>query len=146
MSDRPAQLEMIEASYDALQTVYRNLSRISLEEYRDTPSATVFAWWVQEPAHALFVDGEPEMIVGHMPIGRLRRAFWFLCTDKYWRLGVPGVLAARNHLVTIRDKYPDISFEVFSFSRHPDAARWFRTIGFVPNGRVADCETFVLKR
>lgn len=55
---------------------------------------------------------------------------WFVSAQRYFDLGAKGVRATRHILQGFRDQHPAAEFECCTRSRHPDADRWLRLLGF----------------
>jgi hypothetical protein len=99
-------------------------------------------------AVTLLADGEPVFVFGHSP-GTIHksRMTWFVAKQRYFELGVRGVLAARRYLKTVKNCYPGVTFESYSYSDHKDVQRWFELLGFArqwPFSVPANCRVFHL--
>lgn len=77
------------------------------------------------PSEACYEDGNPLYVFG------IADGFtWFLCTDAAFAKGTAGIRYGRKRVAAVRaaEGRPLICV---SRSPHPDAARWFRALGFV---------------
>jgi hypothetical protein len=83
-------------------------------------------------ADAVFLGDELIAIFGHCPNESERgvRTTWFLATERFWELGVRGVVYARKYLSRLRREYPTTPFVSYSDSPHPAVNRWFSLLGY----------------
>lgn len=57
---------------------------------------------------------------------------WFAGTQRMFDLGATGILATRRCVKEAMTRFPGRALESVSFSKHPEAPRWFRALGYVP--------------
>jgi hypothetical protein len=83
-------------------------------------------------ADAVFLGDELIAIFGHTPHQSENgvRVTWFLATERFWELGVRGVVYARKYLSRLRREYPTTPFVSYSDSPHPAVDRWFSLLGY----------------
>lgn len=69
---------------------------------------------------------------------------WFICTDAAFAAGLKGIRFARERTAAVR-RAEGKPLICISHSPHPDAARWFKALGFVekPMRSVDDGRMFV---
>lgn len=76
-------------------------------------------------SETVIVDGHPLYVFG------VTDGFtWFLCTAAAFAAGLKGIRFARQRVVAVRNAEGK-PLICISRSPHPDAARWFKALGFV---------------
>lgn len=63
-----------------------------------------------------------------------RYTTWFIATDKFVDHAIGITKFLRGFIKTRVMERPDAELELISATGHPDAARWFNTLGFVRKG------------
>ena len=75
-------------------------------------------------------DGKPVCLLGVRPEGLNLFVTWFLASKRFFALRAAAVLPARRVATELRKRYPAADIEAYSWSRHPQARRWFELLGF----------------
>lgn len=119
------------ATRDDLKYIVANLSAQNVAEQdvfglTDEQLLAKLSSFLRTGTHSetMFRDGKPIYALG------LVDGFtWFVCTKAAWDLGIAGIRIGRDRMKRLRavEGRPLISI---SRSPHPDAARWFRALGF----------------
>lgn len=136
-----SKLVIREAKISDVYEILQNLSDINRQElnaifgtsdpWRALPLAKEFM--AAGPADVLEEDGKPVCLLGHLPhsLYTMHRVTWFLATQSFFaNLAARTVAMGRRYLRGIQQNYPSANFYSYSKSTHPDAARWFKALGF----------------
>jgi hypothetical protein len=83
-------------------------------------------WLSKHGATTAWLDADPAFIFGVIP-GDVP-VTWFLATEDFFATGASGVRQGRRFVKEAFRKHGRLT--TVSSSPHPDAARWFRLLGF----------------
>jgi len=116
-----------------VRAVLGNLSLISAEELNKAGvidrEAVVLALLSGGEAETFCEAGAPVCILG-CTVSDRRLGTWFIATERFFNLKAATVFPSRRVLREIRERHPGIPIEACSWSKHPQARRWFELLGF----------------
>lgn len=122
-------------SSDAVRVI-ADLSAVSADEMnrigvrKDAREVFLFNLIKTSEAFAYCADGQPVFLLGFIKEKGNKLATWFVGTNKLFGAGLGGILMSRRVLREIRARYAHCLIESTSYGKHPDAKRWFETLGF----------------
>lgn len=82
----------------------------------------------------LSIGAEPVAAFGGNSSDDHHYTTWFIATDKFVEYGLGITKFLRGFVRERLTERPDAELELISATGHPDAARWFNTLGFVRKG------------
>lgn len=87
-----------------------------------------------EYGYTFFYQGEAVAVFGAHSVGEKEYHTWFSATDKFHHIGKQATRFLRDMVKRKTAERPDTRLELWSSVDHPDAARWFKTLGFQLRG------------
>lgn len=124
------------ATLEDAQAILADLSEISAQELDalgvTDRLAAVGALLGRGEARTFVEDDKPVYILGCVEKVALPPALsvWFVATQRFFDMKAATVFKARRALREMRERHPGFAVESCSWSKRPQARRWFELIGF----------------
>lgn len=83
--------------------------------------------------HVFRADGEPVVACGARLMRKDAYSTWFIATNRFIEFGKPITRYLRGFLQDQVRRHPGATLELISALNYPDAARWFKLLGFLPS-------------
>lgn len=86
----------------------------------------------QEYGYSLYADGRPVAVFGAALANDGWYYTWFIATEDFTKIGKAATKFLRDFTRERVAERPDARLFLWSAVDHPEAARWFQVLGFVP--------------
>jgi hypothetical protein len=119
-----------------IKRVMENLSKVSLDEIAaggyviNDVTDTIIELWRRSGGTTILSRADPiaVLIFTQLPDGTLGTSF--MATEAFFGSRWKPTLFLRHYLDRKMDKLPDVSLMSFTYSTHPEVARWYRLMGY----------------
>ena len=124
--------------YDIRHVVFRMWQRGTTELAKIVPEfdreavIKVLRSRSKEYGFTFFYHGEPVAVFGAHAISDHEYHTWFTATDGFERIGRNATRFLRKLVQDKTAERPGVRLELWSAVDHPQADRWFRSLGFIP--------------
>ncbi|WP_156938541.1 hypothetical protein [Mesorhizobium sp. LNHC252B00] len=114
----------------------KGLSKVSLDEVAaggyalDDVTDAMITLWHRSGGTAILDRAEPIAVLIFTPVPDKILSTSFMATEAFFGSNWKPTLYLRRYLDRKMDKLPGVSLMSFTYSTHPEVARWYRFMGY----------------